>query len=126
MKKSPRISESEWAVMRVLWERAPRSANEVVAALEKLVDWNPRTIKTLLNRLVTKRALGYRKEGRSYLYHPLVDESHCARAERRSLLRRVYGGALTPMLAQFIEDEDLSKSEIEELKAILDRKGRTK
>ena len=125
MKKSPKISESEWIVMRVLWERAPITANDVVAALEKSVHWNPRTIKTLLNRLVTKRALGYKKEGRSYLYHPLVDEANCARAERRSLLRRVYGGALTPMLAQFIEDEELSKSQIEELKAILDRKGRT-
>ena len=124
MKRLPKIAESEWRVMKVLWERSPRTANEVVDRLDGQVAWSPRTIKTLLNRLVKKNALGFTKSGRSYRYFPLVEEVDCVRAERSSFLRRVYGGALTPMLAQFIEEEDLSQSDIEELRSILDRKGR--
>lgn len=122
----PKISEAEWTVMQVLWDRAPRTANEVIAALEGDVDWSPRTVKTLLNRLVQKGALGYEQEGRQYRYHPVVSEAECIRAERQSFLKRVYGGSLTPMLMHFIQDVDLSKQEIDELRSILDKKRRAK
>lgn len=122
MKKLPRISEAEWQVMRVLWERAPRTANEVVDALAGETDWNPRTVKTLLNRLVNKGALGFEPSGRSYLYHPRVSEEACAREESRSFLRRVYGGAFAPMLASFLDAEELSPEEIADLRRILDEK----
>lgn len=121
----PRISDAEWQVMKVLWARSPLTANEVVEALEPSTTWNPRTVKTLLNRLVKKGALGYREEGRRYLYMPLVCEEACIREERRSFLRRVYGGALQPMLAQFLEEEDLTPEEVAELRRILDEKGRS-
>ena len=121
----PNISESEWQVMRVLWEQSPRTADEVVQALDGQTAWTHRTIKTFLNRLVKKKALGYRNEGRVYHYHPIVQERDCVHAESRSFLDRVYGGALTPMLAHFIQEENLSPQDIAELKSILDRKGRT-
>lgn len=123
MKRLPRISESEWQVMRVLWARSPATANEVIESLAKTCDWSDKTIRTLLNRLVRKRALGYKKDGRSYLYYPLVEERRCARHEGRSFLQRVYGGALTPMLAAFLEEESLTAEEIANLKRILDEKG---
>jgi len=119
----PRISDAEWEVMKVLWARSPQTANEIIQTLEPVTEWNPRTIRTLLNRLLKKKALGFRQEGRSYLYFPRVEETACRRAESRSFLRRVYGGALTPMLSAFLEEEDLSADEIAELKRILDRKG---
>lgn len=122
MKRVPRISEAEWQVMRVLWARSPLSANDVIEALADTTDWKPKTIKTLLNRLVSKKALGFKKSGRAYLYHPLVDELQCVRAESRSFLNRVYGGALAPMLAAFIREEELTPQEIEELRRILERK----
>jgi len=122
MDQVPRISESEWQVMKVLWARSPMTANQVVEALSGVVDWQPKTIKTLLNRLVSKQALGFQKTGRAYHYYPLVDEQRCARAERRSLLTRVYGGAMKPMLAEFLEDSDLSPEEIADLRRILDEK----
>ena len=125
MKPIPKIPQSEWRVMQILWEKSPRTANEVVTALGDSVSWTPKTVKTLLNRLVKKEALGYTKEGRLYRYHPLLQEEECIGAERTSFLRRVYGGALTPMLAHFIEDQDLSAEEIAELKNILDMKRRT-
>lgn len=124
MKKSPRISEAEWEVMKVLWSRSPASAQEVIEALNPASDWKPATVKTLISRLLKKEAIGFEQEGKSYLYYPLVSEEECLRAESRSFLERLYGGALKPMLVHFLKEEKLSREEIEELKRILDeRKG---
>ena len=106
--------------MRVLWDLEAATANEVVDALADSTTWSPKTVKTMLNRLVNKGALGFQREGRAYRYRPLADEEACVKAEGRSFLRRVYGGALKPMLATFLEDNDLSDEEIAELRAILD------
>jgi len=122
MSKVPQISEAEWEVMRVLWARAPRTANEVCAALADSTTWSPRTIKTLLNRLVNKGALKYKPQGRAYHYLPAVSESACVRAASRSFLKRVFGGALTPMLAHFLEEEKMSADEIAELRSMLDER----
>ena len=124
MKETPRISESEWLVMRVLWAQSPATANNVIKALSSRTSWNPKTTRTLLNRLVHKKALGFERRGREYHYIPLVDERTCVRAESRSFLQRVYDGSLRPMLAAFLQEQDLSPEEIAELKRILDEKGR--
>lgn len=122
MTSVPQISEAEWVVMKVLWGRSPLTANEVAGALADQTDWKPKTVKTLLSRLVHKRALGFEQAGKAYRYRPLVSEEACARVRRRTLLKRVYDGAITPMLAAFIEDEDLTPEEIAELRWLLDRK----
>lgn len=120
MKAMPRISETEWEVMRALWAKAPASAAEIIATLTANdPTWHPKTAKTLLNRLVKKKALGYKKEGRAYLYRPLVKEADCALAESESFLDRVFGGSLKPMLAHFVERKKLSAEEIRELKRLL-------
>jgi len=120
----PKISDAEWRVMRVLWETSPLSADEVVDALAATTHWKPKTVKTLLNRLANKGALRFEKDGRRYLYHPCVEEAACVRAETRSFVDRVYDGALTPMLASFLQQERLTEEEIAALKRILDEKGR--
>ncbi len=120
-----RISDAEWTVMRVLWQRQSATANEVVADLEAETDWNPRTIQTLLRRLVKKGALTYRKQGREFLYRPAIDEASCQQVAGESFLSRVFEGRLAPFVARFVESENLSDEEIEELKRILD-KGRPK
>lgn len=124
MESTPKISDAEWLVMRLLWERAPQTTNEVVDTLAGQTTWKPKTIMTLLNRLVKKGALAFEKKGRIYEYSPLVREEDCVRAESRSFLDRVYGGSLRPMLAHFLEETPLSKEEIEELRRILDEKGK--
>jgi len=123
MKKVPKISESEWLVMQVLWSKGPLTANEVVEELAKKNKWKPKTIKTLINRLLRKGGLRFEKEGRKYRYYPAVSESKCVRTETRSFLRRVYGGATRPMLAAFLENTELSPDDIKELKRILDQRG---
>jgi len=125
MSEIPKISEAEWEVMKIVWSRtSPCPANEIVDALEGIADWKPNTVKTLITRLVKKRALGYEEERRMYLYYPLVSEYKCIKSETKSFVKRVFGGALKPMLVTFLQDEKLSQDEIEELKHILEeRKG---
>jgi len=122
MKKLPRISESEWLVMRVLWSNGALTANEVVKELTGQTKWKPKTIKTLITRLMQKGALRFRKEGKKYRYYPAVSEAECVGAQRRSFVRRVYGGTMKPMLAAFLEDAELSGDDISELKKILEQK----
>ena len=121
MNRTPRISEAEWEVMKICWSRSPASAQEIIDALAPQ-DWHPKTVKTLLNRLVKKHALGFRKEGRAYLYHPLVAEKDCVAAESKSFLDRVFGGSLQPMLAHFVGSRKLSSREIAGLESLLKRK----
>ncbi|MEN6336465.1 MAG: BlaI/MecI/CopY family transcriptional regulator [Phycisphaerales bacterium] len=121
----PRISDAEWMVMQVLWTEPGLTADEVIDRLRGKAAWSARTIRTLINRLLRKKALGYEKEGRKYRYRPAVSQEQCVREERRSFIQRVYGGTVTPMLAAFIEEARLSPEEIEELKRMLDRKGTT-
>ncbi len=122
MKKLPKISESEWLVMRVLWSNGPLTANEVVKELAGKTKWKPKTIKTLITRLMNKGAVKFKKEGRKYRYYPAVSEAECVRMERRSFVRRVYGGTTRPMLAAFLEDAKLSAEDISELRKILEQK----
>ncbi len=120
----PKITPSEWEVMRLLWRRSPQTAAEVIENMSPSTDWTPKTIRTLFTRLVNKRAIAYKQRGRIYHYYPLVEEKDCANAETKSFLERVYGGALEPMIANFLDSEELSDAEIESLKAIIDSKGR--
>lgn len=126
MKKISRISESEWQVMKIVWTKSPITTNEVVDALTPVTTWKPKTIMTLLKRLVQKEALGYEKKGRIFEYYPRVGEQECARVESQSFLQKVYGGTLQPMLAHFLSETDLSKEDIEELKQILDERSKRK
>jgi BlaI family penicillinase repressor len=122
MSQLPRISDAEWTVMKVLWNRSPLSATEIISELEQAEKWHPKTVKTLLNRLVKKGALGFRRDGKAYLYRPLVAESDCAGAASDAFLSRVFGGSLKPMLAHFMEKKRLSGDELKELKRLLEDK----
>src|SRR5690349_5663560 len=109
-KKPPRISETEWAVMKIVWAQAPCSASQIIEALSHAdPTWHPKTIKAFLNRLVKKGALGFKREGRAYLYRPLVREADCVDLVSTSFLQRVFGGSLTPMLAHFVERKKLTR-----------------
>lgn len=119
---TPQISDAEWTVMKVLWEKSPRASRDVVDALAGSVKWKPKTIHTLLARLVKKGALKARKEGRGYQFAPKVNAEACQRSECRSFLDRVFDGEMAPFLACFVRGNSLTRAEIEELKRILNRK----
>ena len=117
MKSVPRISGAEWEVMKAIWQQFPCTAEEIIARLS----CHPKTARTLLNRLAKKGALAFEKDGRAYLYKPVVTERQCIDAASESFLDRVFGGSLKPMLAHFVEHKKLSAKEIRELRDILNK-----
>ena len=122
MNGAMKISEAEWRVCQVLWRRSPQTGNEIVEALAGKTDWNPRTVKTLINRLVKKNILGYENRGREYHYFPRLSEEECIQAHTQSFVKRVFDGAAGAMVATFINSQQLSPDEIAELKEILEKK----
>ncbi|MCS3808030.1 BlaI/MecI/CopY family transcriptional regulator [Xanthomonas sp. 4461] len=113
------ISDAEAVVMQVLWDRAPRTADEVVAALAQ-THWAEPTVKTLLNRLLNKGAIAAQKEGRKYLYTPLLQRDHWVQQQSEGLLQRLFGGRVAPLVAHFSERGKLSASDVAELKRLLE------
>jgi BlaI family transcriptional regulator, penicillinase repressor len=124
MAELPRVSEAEWEVMRILWDRHPRTAAEVIEALGADREWSDRTVKTLLSRLLKKGVLTHEIEGRRYLYRPRLTRDRCVRAEGESFLKKVFGGATSPLLAHFVKQGKLSPDEIAELRDLLRDKER--
>lgn len=122
MTEVPKISESEWEVMKLLWNKSPLTSEEIIYSLSENKNWRKQTIKTFIIRLSKKAAIGYEKEGRIYKYYPLVNEKECRRYENKSFLQKVYSGSLGILLSNFLEEEDLSTNEIEELERILKEK----
>lgn len=121
MKFVPRISDTEWEIMRVIWQKHPLTASEVIEQLTAADSgWHPKTARTLLARLVQKGALGYEAQGRTYVYSPLVSEADCVATASESFLDRVFGGSLKPMLAHFVERQKLTRKDLEALEKLLD------
>jgi BlaI family penicillinase repressor len=123
MADKPRISDAEWQVMRVLWEESPLTVKEMIAVLSKKTTWKPETIRTLINRLTKKRAVGFEKKGRRHYFSPLLSQEECLRADAESFVARAGAAMLKPILAAFLEKERLSDKELDELKQILNKKG---
>ena len=118
----PQISESEYEGMKIVWKCAPINTNEITEKLLKTTAWSPKTIQTLIKRLVNKGALTYEKQGRIFVYTPTVKEDEYVGQESRSFLKRFYDGDITAMLSAYIENDRLSDSEIEYLRSLLSRK----
>ena len=121
MKRIPKISDTEWEIMRVVWAQHPITAADIIARLVAAdPTWHPKTARTLLARLVEKKALDYEERGRVYVYEPRVSEEECVAAASGSFVERVFGGSLKPMLVHFIEQRRLTRKELDELRALLD------
>ncbi|MEA5668599.1 BlaI/MecI/CopY family transcriptional regulator [Stenotrophomonas sp. ATCM1_4] len=115
-----RISEAEAVVMQVLWGDHPLSADEVMARLPGGNDWAEATVKTLLNRLLNKGAIAAEKEGRRYLYSPLVQRDAWVQEESRSLIDRLFDGRVAPLVAHFSQHRKLSTEDVAELRRLLE------
>ena len=119
MKILPQISEAEFEVMKIIWKHAPISTNEITEKLSQTTKWRPKTIQTLIKRLVTKGVLSYQKQSRVFVYTPLIEEKEYIGQESHSFLERYYDGDITAMLSAYIEDDKLSESEIDTLRSLL-------
>ena len=117
----PQISEAEFEVMKIVWKYAPINTNEITEKLTLTTSWSPKTIQTLIKRLVSKKALSCEKQSRVFVYTPLVQEDEYIRQESNSFLKRYYNGNLSSMLASYLEDDKLSSTEIDNLRHLLSK-----
>ncbi len=124
MEDIPKISESEELVMKIIWAEGPVASRRIIEVLSEQKTWKPKTVSTLLNRLLKKGAIAYEGSGRKYRYYPLIEESEFVKTESRSFLKRVFGGSVMPLLATMAENDDLTLEDIEELKRIVKKRGR--
>lgn len=120
----PAISDAEAEVMQLLWDRAPQAADEIAAALGPRQGWQLATVKTLLNRLLRKGALTAERDGRRFLYAPAFPREAWTAGEGLSLIDRLFGGRLAPLVAQFATERKLRPEDIDALKALLKEQDR--
>ncbi len=115
-----RISEAEYEIMKVIWSSFPISTNEVIEKFKDKNEWSPRTIQTLLSRLVKKGAVSFTKRSREFVYSPVINENDYINEESETFLNKFYNGTINSMVMNFIENDKLTHDDIEQLKKILD------
>lgn len=113
------ISEAEAQVMDVLWRHSPLGTDDIAKALESQQDWQLATVKTLVNRLLTKGAISAEKDGRRYLYTPVLQRDAWLKEQSMGLVDRLFDGRLAPLVAHFSSHRKLKKADIEALRQIL-------
>jgi predicted transcriptional regulator len=115
------ISEAESQIMEALWRKAPLSAEQIIEKVAKENGWAPGTVRTLITRLLRKKAIAGARSGEGYFYTPLIERADWVQAESQGLLDRLFKGQLAPMVAHFAEHRQLSAKEIRQLKALIAR-----
>ncbi|MBL8555950.1 MAG: BlaI/MecI/CopY family transcriptional regulator [Phenylobacterium sp.] len=116
---APKISTAESAVMEALWRKSPLSAEEIAAEVAEPQGWTLATVKTLINRLLKKAAIGATPEGRRYLYHPLAPRADWLAAESKGLLDRLFDGRLAPMVSHLSQAKALTGDDIAALRKLI-------
>ncbi|WP_417763577.1 BlaI/MecI/CopY family transcriptional regulator [Shewanella sp.] len=115
------ISNAELTILNLLWQRAPQSAQEIIEQLASANDWQDKTVKTLLNRLVNKQAIGFDKQGRAYSYYPLINQSEYQLKESESFIQRLFSGRVAPLVAGFAKQKKLTEQDVNELQQLIDQ-----
>ena len=115
-----RLSDAEWYVMEALWSAGhPLTAVEIADRVVHDRDWSLPTVKTLLSRLLAKRAVEPKKDGRRFLYSPVIEREPYVAAESRRFVGRLFGGKLSPLFARLAEEEALDDEDLAEIEAML-------
>lgn len=117
--KTPRISDSELQLLQLLWEDSPLGASEVAERLPAALGWSPTTVKTLLARLVAKGAIASEPQGRRFLYRPLIAREKVAGGQAGGLIDRLFGGRVSPLVAQLAEQREIDPEDLAELERLV-------
>jgi predicted transcriptional regulator len=114
------ISEAESVVMEVLWRASPLATEDVVAALDGKQEWQESTVKTLLSRLLNKGVISAERDGRRYLYSPVMKREEWLSHESEGLLDRLFDGRVAPLVAHFSKHKKLTRKDLAELKRLIE------
>jgi predicted transcriptional regulator len=115
------ITNTEFEVLEALWVKHPATANSIIEQLNKNKHWHDKTVKTLINRLVKKEAIGFEKQNRHYLYFPLLERDTYTEIQSQSFIERLFRGRISPLVAGFAKTNKLKKEDVEELKLLISR-----
>jgi predicted transcriptional regulator len=114
-----RISAAESQIMEALWSRAPRTTEEIVAEVGPANGWAEGTVRTLINRLLNKKAVQGSRDGARYVYRPLIEREQYVLSESRGLIDRLFEGEVTPLVAHFAKHRALTPEDVKKLKALI-------
>ncbi len=116
-----KISEAEYEIMKVLWEKGETTSLEIIDVLEKQKKWNPNTIRTLITRLLKKKAIKIvAKEGKTYIYTYVIGKDEYIEQESTNFLTKLYNGSINNMLVNFVKQDKLSKKDISDLMKLIE------
>jgi BlaI family penicillinase repressor len=115
------LTEGEWVIMKVVWDNEPCAAGTVQEALAETKDWAYSTVKTTMDRMVTKGLLEITKIRNLQLFSSKISQTEAKKGEFRKMLKRAFDGALTPMMQFLIEQEDLSKDDLDNLRLLINK-----
>lgn len=119
------ISDAEWEVMRIVWTLKQAYTSDILAALKEKKDWSESTIKTLIRRLVNKQLLSSKKDGRKFIYSPLVSESQMINQSSKKLLAKMCDMHKGATILKLLQDSPISKSDLIKLEKEIHRKLQT-
>jgi predicted transcriptional regulator len=114
-----KISGAESQIMEALWARGALGAEDLVRDVGAAQNWGEATVKTLINRLLKKKAIASERVGGRARYRPLVSRESYVTGESQGLLDRLFGGELAPLVAHYARPRPVSPEELERLKALI-------
>lgn len=113
------LSKAEFEVMQAIWAKHPARASEVIERLDDDKKWQDKTVKTFLGRLVKKGALSFERDGRQYIYSPMIEQENYTLKESKSFIERFFSGRVAPLVSGFAQSKELSQRDIDELKKVI-------
>jgi BlaI family penicillinase repressor len=124
-KPTVELTESEWSIIKAVWEQEPCTAPAIQEKLHRATGWTYSTVRTLMDRMVAKGVLKSRKEGKLTIYHSVVTRAQAQRGELFYALKHAFNGALTPMVQCLLENNDLDSDELEKLESFIKAKRKS-
>ncbi len=118
------LTEAEWEIIQVVWEHEPCAAPSVQEKLAARKKWTYSTVKTLMDRMVTKGLLKTERIRNLMLYRAAIRREEAQRGELLKTVKRAFGGAFTPMMQFMVENDTLSKKDLDELESLIRKKRR--
>lgn len=115
------VSKSEIVVLEVLWKEHPLTVGQIIERANETHDWHENTVKTLLSRMLKKKAVERYKDGKRFFYQPLIMRDDIITAEADGFLKQFFEGRMAPLVAHFAQSKKLSKQEVKEIQAILNQ-----
>ncbi|UCD52103.1 MAG: BlaI/MecI/CopY family transcriptional regulator [Phycisphaerales bacterium] len=118
--KGPRLGNVQLRIMRVLWEKGQANAREITEVLNQHDPIAHSTVQTLLRQLEAKEAVSHRRQERTFVFYPLVDEASVARSEIRRLTEHLFSGSTGGLVAHLLKEENISRDELDEIKRLIE------